>query len=260
MGNGFTFQLESLIFYAVSYCCTEYLHLSSELKNVSAYGDDVILPSACQGVFTDMMNFLGFRINETKSHFDSPFRESCGAHYYQGWDMKPIYLKDRVSSLLSVFRLANAVRRLSHRRMCFYGCDSTFRSTFDLLLRRVPKALRLRIPDGVGDGGFIANFDEATPNKARHGIEGYYVSALQELSRTYSENRVGYLLARLWAMPELPSPNNWVGEDRTRTEALTSLFSFPSFEGRNSVPLTGDLKLRLVKVLVQQWYSLGPWI
>ena len=260
MGNGFTFQLESLIFFAVSYCCTEYLHLDSELKNVSAYGDDVILPSACRDTFTEMMNYLGFRINDSKSHFDSPFRESCGAHYYQGLDLKPIYLKGKVSSLLSVIRLANAVRRLSHRRMCYLGCEIRFRTLFDFLIQKVPKALRLRIPEGIGDGGFISNFDEATPSKAKHWIEGYFAYTLQELSKTYSEDRVGYLLARLWAMPELTPPNDWGVEGRTRTEALANLFSFPSFEGRNSVPLTGDLRLKLVKVLVQQWYSLGPWI
>nr|QDH91162.1 MAG: RNA-dependent RNA polymerase [Leviviridae sp.] len=38
MGNGFTFQLESLIFYAAAFCCTEFLNQDTSL--VSAYGDD----------------------------------------------------------------------------------------------------------------------------------------------------------------------------------------------------------------------------
>jgi hypothetical protein len=261
MGNGFTFQLESLIFYAVAVCCAEYLHLSSTevKKSVSAYGDDVILPSACFGYFSEMMDFYGFRINWKKSYYDSPFRESCGAHYYRGSDLKPIYLKDSVTSVLAIYRLANAIRRLAFRFNYTLSCDVRFKKVFDHLVHLTPSAFRLRISDGYGDGGFISNFDEAAPSKARHGIEGYLVVNLTEVSKTYQEDRIGYLLSRLWAMPELILPENREDRGRAMLEAIADLALAPPLDGRNSVHLVGMLKLRLVKSLVHQWCNLGPW-
>jgi len=272
MGNGFTFQLESLIFYAVACCCAEYLNISS--SDVSAYGDDVILPSACFGLFSEMLEFYGFRINAKKSHFDSPFRESCGAHYFSGVDVKPVYLKDRLLSVPAVYRLANAVRRLAHRRNNFFGCDANLRLAFDYLVQQLPKALRLRIPATLGDGGFICNFDEATPSRARHGIEGYRVRNLVEVSRTYRDETMGYLLASLWSLPDIPIENDRLyqltlptqgypmrgtPERRTRLKAITLLSRVASSEGYNTVSLKNSTRLKLVNSLVQQWYDLGPW-
>jgi hypothetical protein len=272
MGNGFTFQLETLIFYAVALCCTEYLH--QETGAVSAYGDDVIIPSACYELFSRMMDFYGFRVNGKKSHTDSPFRESCGAHWYRGVDVKPIYLKDRVSSVLSIYRLANAVRRLSHRRMFLYGCDSKLRGVFDLLFKKVPAGLRLLVPDGKGDGGFVVNFDEATPSRARNGIEGYHYRALSEVSHAYYDETEGYLLASLWSLRSQGDETLWphVGasllgrgyfrylEGHARSKAIGGWIVERELEGRNSVPLHSQLRLRLSRGLAQQWYDLGPWL
>jgi len=275
MGNGFTFQLESLIFYAVAACCAEYQNISS--ADVSAYGDDVILPSACFGLFSEMLEFYGFRINVKKSHYDSPFRESCGAHFFSGVDIKPVYLKDRLSSVPSIFRLANAVRRLAFRRNGSnpaFGCDAAFKTVFEHLVHLVPKALRLQIPESLGDGGFISNFDEASPSRARHGIEGYRVRNLVEVSKAYKDETVGYLLASLWSLPDIPTEDDRfyqvqlsarrlsvrsIVERRTR-QTTTDFFSLvaPDLE-HNTVPLKNATRFKLSMSLVQQWYDLGPW-
>ena len=266
MGNGFTFELETLIFYAVSYCCCEYLHINP--SDVSVYGDDIIFPSACFDLFSRMMVFYGFRVNETKSFVKSPFRESCGSHYYLGSDCKPVYHRDPLSSAQSVFRLANAVRRLAHRRVS-YGCDLAFKATFDHLVHLVPKGLRLRIPDSLGDGGFVSNFDEATPNMSRRakelaarGFEGYLVRHIVEMSKTHQDERAGYLLAKLWAMPERCSgaPKPLCTEARARLKAVANLVPPESSMERNSVPLSGRVKIRLASSLVPQWKDLGPWV
>jgi hypothetical protein len=273
MGNGFTFQLESLIFFAIAFCCTEYLHIDT--SDVSAYGDDVILPSACFELFTEMMDFYGFRLNKKKSHHDSPFRESCGAHYYSGSDVKPIYLKDKLSSVPAIFRLANAVRRQAHRRNNLFGCDTLLRASFEHLVHSVPAALRLRIPETLGDGGFISCFDEATPSRARHGIEGYRVPNLVEVSKTYYDDTEGYLLASLWRLPDRPldeylerkrvakSLSDSLKMDyrdanaRLKAVAAFDVIDYPG--GHNSVPLSGRLRRKVANSLVQQWYDLGPW-
>jgi hypothetical protein len=273
MGNGFTFQLESLIFYAVAVCCAEYLHVSS--TDVSTYGDDVILPCACFELFSEMLDFYGFRLNVKKSHFDSPFRESCGAHYFSGWDVKPIYLKDRVKSIPAVYRLANAVRRQAHRRVEMLGCDRIFKRLFERLVHVVPEALRLRIPTTLGDGGFISNFDEATPSRARHGLEGFRVRNLVEVSKTYYDETNGYLLAALWRLPEYDhvdyrdramvasflrkASEMELWDPDVRLKAIAMMGHFSTVEGYNSVPLNGRLRSKVANSLVQQWYDLGPW-
>jgi hypothetical protein len=273
MGNGFTFQLESLIFFAVAFCCTEYLH--QDLSLVSAYGDDVLLPSVCFELFQEMMSFYGFRVNGKKSHHDSPFRESCGAHYYLGVDVKPIYLKDRVESVLPIYRLANALRRLAHRRNSNFGCDARLRRSFELLVQKVPSALRLRIPYGYGDGGFIANLDEATPSRARFGVEGYHYYSVTEPGKTWYDETEGYLLASLWKLPEvtverqrtlamlqlLLAKGNLGQKSHAKLQAIASLpFGHSQLSQSNKIMMTGRTKVRVAKSLAQQWYDLGPWV
>lgn len=276
MGNGFTFELESLIFYAIALCCAEYQHTGLN-SDVSAYGDDVILPTSCYKLFSEMMDFYGFVINDKKSHYNSTFRESCGAHYYSGVDVKPIYLKGKVESVPAVYRLANAIRRQAHTRNANFGCDSRFRKVFELLVQQVPKPYQFRIPDGLGDGGFISNLDEATPSRARHGVEGYRVENVTEVSKTYQDETNGYLLAALWQLDAEWDPD-WdprrrlanvllrldlypIEEGRTRLQALADPPSSSLKKARrNAVALHERTRLRISKSLVQQWYDLGPWI
>lgn len=273
MGNGFTFQLESLIFYATALCCAEYLHV--ETSDVSAYGDDVILPTVCFELFSEMMDFYGFRINRKKSHYDSTFRESCGAHYVSGLDVKPIYLKDRLSSVLSVYRLANAIRRLAHRRNASYGCDADFRPVFEFLLASVPLALRLRIPETFGNGGFISSFDEATPSRARHGIEGYQVVHAVEAAKHRADDTEGYLISNLWSLRRLVDLaglraqaahltyidyKNGRWRSHAMLKATSALIKPRQIEGRNSVPLSSRITIKIARSIAKQWYDLGPWV
>lgn len=265
MGNGFTFQLESLIFYATALACVEYLHLESDL--VGVYGDDVVIPTPAFELFSSMIEFYGFQINVKKSHLYSSFRESCGAHFYEGWDCKPLFLKEELSTIQSVFRLANAVRRLSLRRGFSLGCDNSFRAVFDLLVSSVPKALRLRIPETLGDGGFISNFDEASPSRAStryltQGWEGYIVRSAVDSSVKRIDERVGYLLAELWRLSQSSiSQRDTTKRPSTLIKAieLNVGANLLEIDGRNTVSSHKTL-LRLVNSVVAQWNDMGPWV
>ena len=86
MGNGGTFPLETLIFYALT-------------KAVGAttcivYGDDIILDSKATLPTIALLRFFGFKVNESKS-FSEPhnFRESCGTDWYNGVNVTPIYIR-----------------------------------------------------------------------------------------------------------------------------------------------------------------------
>lgn len=261
MGNGFTFPLQTLIFFAAAEAVKEYL---SARGKVSAYGDDVIIPTSCFELFSKLVDFYGFRINGEKTHHASPFRESCGAHFYLGFDLKPLYLKDRVSDVPSIYRLANAVRRLAHRGM-YFSCDARFRTMFEHLVHSVPVALRLRIPDSLGDGGFISNFDEASPSLARNHpnypqYEGWIVPHLVERAKCMQFELPGYLYAELWHMSKRDTDDLCVPELPSRVKAIRRLTSLDrAMSGRNAVHIHST-SLSVSKALVTRWDNLGPWI
>ena len=234
MGNGFTFELESLIFYAAAVSVCEHLH--QPVDDISVYGDDVIIPRDAYQLFSSFCAFLGFTVNPKKSFSSGYFRESCGSHYFDGLCCKPLYLKERLHNVQTIYKLANGIRRLAHRECHYRNCAIRWMVVFDRLIRRVPSRLRLRIPEGVGDGGFIGNFDEATPSLAAHGYEGYLVSALVESGEKSPEvETVGLLLARLW--------NRSIDQAR-----------------KNIYVLRGRTRIRIARILVPQWYGLGGWI
>lgn len=271
MGNGFTFQLESLIFFACAKAACD--HTGAEGR-VSVYGDDVILPTSAYTVFSELLSAYGFSINEAKSYSYTWFRESCGQHWFKGMSIKPAYLKSKLSSLVDIYQAANTIRRLSHRSCASMACDKIFKKCFDLLFYSVPKPLRLQIPETLGDGGFISNWDEATPHILRLALdepshEGFKVRNFVTKVALSHDDSVGYLLNRLWSMPKkepsrlLRAGPTILGLGNTefigRLPALLTSEPGLEFQGYNSIP-TRDLQLRLSKSIVRQWYDLGPWI
>lgn len=262
MGNGFTFPLESLIFYAIAICCAEDANVDGSL--VSVYGDDVILPTSLFTVFSVMLEFYGFVVNEKKSYFSSSFRESCGAHYSNGLDCKPFFLREELSNLQSVYRLHNGIKRLASRWGAYpFYLDARFFHCCVHLISRVPVALRLRVPEGFGDGGFVSNFDESSPSKCRHGVEGYHVVHLTETSRSMSFEAAGYLLASLWSLHKRSSRSKLLEGQSDRLSARKAIRSLTDLDsavpGRNSVP-TDRIVLRVSKgSVVRQWTDLGRW-
>jgi len=155
MGNGFTFPLESLIFYAISRACC------GKDEVVSVYGDDIIIPTARHAVVMKALVAAGFLINTEKSFVEGPFRESCGGDYYSGVDIRPYYLKDRLSGM-TLFSLYN------------YYTRRGLSDPASIVLSCIPDHLRLYGPDGYGDGHLIGDHPRVRPKSQRErGWEGY---------------------------------------------------------------------------------------
>lgn len=130
MGNGYTFELESLIFYSLAYAVHRSVSPSRALPSV--YGDDVIV--TCEGypVFKELLEYCGFEVNSTKTHCDSGFRESCGKHYMYGVDVTPMYQKEELVEVNEVLALANRLRRYSFCKIGdFLYCDQAFRAIWN---------------------------------------------------------------------------------------------------------------------------------
>jgi len=93
MGNGYTFEAESIIFYAIGLACAERSALPFAERVVSIHGDDLIVPADVREEVLLAYQAAGVVVNVEKSFFDGPFRESCGGHFWNGFDVKPFYLK-----------------------------------------------------------------------------------------------------------------------------------------------------------------------
>lgn len=149
MGNGFTFELESLLFYSITLACCEVLGIQTE--DVSVYGDDIIVPQAGAQLVVDVLTSCGFVINTDKSFTSGPFYESCGKHYYAGVDVTPFYIKESLDGLEHYHRLHNRAR------------------TWFVPLENVCSEMRGNVkgylvpPDFPDTSGYWVTWDEACP-------------------------------------------------------------------------------------------------
>lgn len=105
MGNGFTFPLESLIFYCVAKACSSIC--GEDVNELRVYGDDVIIHRSAYLLFIETVSFLGFRINKEKSFCFGPFRESCGRDYLSGYNVRPVYFRAQPRNVEDIYNLHN---------------------------------------------------------------------------------------------------------------------------------------------------------
>lgn len=140
MGNGFTFPLETLIFWALSSAV-----LGSRDFWLSVYGDDIIVPTDYSARVIVALEGAGFEINKKKSFVDGPFRESCGAEYYSGISTRP-YFQKKVVSCETLFTLHNFYFRENNPEMC------------KAVLNHIPEYFHWIVgPDGYGDGHLLSD-------------------------------------------------------------------------------------------------------
>jgi hypothetical protein len=157
MGNGFTFELESLLFYSLAKACTELLGLESE---ISVFGDDVIIDSRAYELFAGVLNELGFIVNNEKSFSSGPFRESCGADWLNGNSIRPFYWKNQLNEQV-LYTFHNFCMRNGERELANYIFSWT------------NPELRLFGPDGYGDGHLIGSYNlRSNRSLRRRGWEG----------------------------------------------------------------------------------------
>jgi hypothetical protein len=143
MGNGFTFELETLIFYSLVTACCE---LTVEDPFVSAYGDDLIFPTSCSKDVIAFLELSGFSVNTRKSFTDGRFRESCGGDFFDGIPVRGHFLKNLPTTPQELISLANGIRRSSDHR--FSKVYRTWRRILDLIPVRIRSC---RGPSVLGD-------------------------------------------------------------------------------------------------------------
>jgi len=223
MGNGYTFPLETLIFYGVLYGCIK--ATGGHPFFINAYGDDLICPRYLLPLLKEVFLAIGFSVNSEKTFDSGVFFESCGNDYFRGWNVRPIFLKESVNNVERAFRLANQITEFARRRHGYGSADARYMVAQRTVVRFVPKSLRFfgpinasaapkvtnsysshwrTVPEGQALQGasFIhAPLDQvlysARPYKRKYGYEGFVLKALLSVPVRFDAYGPGLLFHKL---------------------------------------------------------------
>lgn len=179
MGNGYTFELESLIFYATcKVVCGD--------GEVLVYGDDIVVPTEHAARVMSVLQAMGFTVNTEKSYWQGRFRESCGKDFFDGVDVRPCYVKKAIS-VKEIYRLHNFFFR---RGMAHLANEC---------LRFIKKRWRaITGPDGFGDGHLLSLNPTMVPFKRDLGWAGWTFSTVRSKPKSVFGGRRGDYAAFLY--------------------------------------------------------------
>jgi len=114
MGNGFTFSLMTVLLSAI----VKVLYRAADLpeydtapngvvtKTWAVYGDDIIVDKRVFNALKIVLHDLGFLLNSNKSFSSGFFRESCGADYYDGYPVRPVFV-EQLQTQADIYSLLN---------------------------------------------------------------------------------------------------------------------------------------------------------
>lgn len=146
MGNGFTFELETILFATLAHVVMEEEGLSGEIL---CYGDDLIVPSSMAIPLIAALQQVGHKPNQKKSFLEGPFRESCGGDFFGSSQVNTVKLERLPEEPHEWISLANNLRRV---------CDGDQRRwalimpVWKAVVQQLPAPLRMcRGPVHLGD-------------------------------------------------------------------------------------------------------------
>jgi hypothetical protein len=119
MGNGFTFELESVLFLALCYGVRRVYGCKAD--RVFAYGDDIIGPDYLYAHCCAYLTYSGFQVNSEKSfHGSARVRESCGVDALDGRNIRPFFVKRTPQGAMEAIGLRNRIRAWFYRQLGDY--------------------------------------------------------------------------------------------------------------------------------------------
>lgn len=153
MGNGYTFELETIIFSAICESVMEHSGLTARPgRNIFVYGDDLILPSDCCRNLLSVLSYCGFTPNKRKTYLDGPFRESCGGDFFLGKAVRPHFIEELPTEPQHWISLANGLRRAGFCEETQAWYRPYFKRAWFACLKQLPSPIRrLRGPSTFGD-------------------------------------------------------------------------------------------------------------
>lgn len=214
MGNGFCFPLQTLIFAAMCVAC------GCTRGEYSVYGDDIIVPNR-SGVVSDVLQWisrLGFTANLKKTFVSGSFRESCGADWMSGKQVRPAYVRSDWKDIRNVMSFHNTCLRLWPEHM--HGLLCWLRS-------QVPVQSRFVRPSLDRDGNaFNAPLDEVMASRFSSWDRNTQNWKWREFFSTPSLDKTDYgpagEFAALLRVVKSPEGNTFGGTKSRRRQTRTS--------------------------------------
>jgi len=124
MGNGFTFELETLIFWSLASAMADAYDPGSQ---VLVYGDDIVVSRHVGERLLGAFPNVGFRVNTDKTFIRGSFFESCGGHYYDGHDVTPVSQKTKPETVRDWISAHNRLHRWAVRMDCLESMSEALR-------------------------------------------------------------------------------------------------------------------------------------
>jgi hypothetical protein len=150
MGNGFTFELETVIFATLAR--TVIRLEGGDPGVVKCYGDDLIVPVVHYRGVMAALAFFGYTPNMDKTFAEGPFRESCGGDYWDGIPVRGHYLEELPDEPHKWIALANGLRRVGRSHPDRDLRWSYVRRAWLRAMDPIPSAIRrCKGPEHLGD-------------------------------------------------------------------------------------------------------------
>jgi hypothetical protein len=107
MGNGYTFEMETILFLATALAVAKELGLPT--WEVTSYGDDITIGVEGVDLLRRSLVFLGFSFNISKSFDKGVFRESCGKDYFLGTNVRPYFVRSLLRDVRDLMKFHNGI-------------------------------------------------------------------------------------------------------------------------------------------------------
>lgn len=102
MGSAMCFPVEAMVFYTLVLSAMHQLDgrrpssrsIQNYSESISIYGDDIIVPVEYTDVVVRYLESYALKVNVNKSFSKGNFRESCGADFFKGVPVNPVYARE----------------------------------------------------------------------------------------------------------------------------------------------------------------------
>lgn len=115
MGNGFTFELETLLFWSLSKAISVVYGRRTDTHLV--FGDDIIGEAYLYLHHCIYLSASGFKPNREKSFTSGRAAESCGVDALDGFDIRPVFVKRNPRNVMELYNDRNRLNRWFQRHI-----------------------------------------------------------------------------------------------------------------------------------------------
>jgi len=151
MGNGFTFELETLVFAAIVRACARNKGITLTPMDFGVYGDDIICPTEIASDVLSALRYFGFTPNQSKTFTSGSFRESCGGDFYDGYDVRAHYVKEEPFDPATWIAFVNGLTRVEER-LAALGSQVSLKAVKRACIDELPHPIRTFYgPSELGD-------------------------------------------------------------------------------------------------------------